>query len=364
MRKLIAAVFLVCVPMVGAFCQTTSVVPAPTTAPSAASDAVAQLANMATPKDATELMSVGRKVNGLQGEDVQPWHMKASYEVFDNDGKSKSAGTYEEWWVSEKQYRRSYQSPEFSQVEYGTDHGIFRTLTPQWPSGAVALVRELLVSPVPDEKSLADQKVVLTERTLGGIALRCSTLPPPKPMGDVPMEAFPAYCFSQEKPILRLATGFGNANYSLFNRILVFRGRYLAGDIEEMRMGKVYVKIHLDSIESLRQIEPADFQPPQDAVAPPPRRVQVSSGTAQDHLIRKVQPVYPADARQKRISGTVVLLALISRTGHIERLAVVSGPTALQQAAIQAVRLWLYKPYLVNGEAVEVEAQINVVFGL
>jgi len=84
----------------------------------------------------------------------------------------------------------------------------------------------------------------------------------------------------------------------------------------------------------------------------------------QGNLLSKTQPIYPAIAKAARISGTVVLQATISKNGTIENLHVVSGPAMLQQAAMDAVRTWKYKPYLLNGDPVEVETQVNVVFNL
>jgi protein TonB len=60
----------------------------------------------------------------------------------------------------------------------------------------------------------------------------------------------------------------------------------------------------------------------------------------------------------------VVLQATISKTGSIENLHVISGPAMLQQAALDAVRSWRYKPYLLNGEPVEVDTTVNVIFTL
>ena len=75
-------------------------------------------------------------------------------------------------------------------------------------------------------------------------------------------------------------------------------------------------------------------------------------------------PQYPAIAKAARIQGIVVLQATISKSGSIQNLRVISGPPMLQQAAMDAVRSWRYKPYLLNGEPVEVETTINVVFNL
>ena len=95
-----------------------------------------------------------------------------------------------------------------------------------------------------------------------------------------------------------------------------------------------------------------------------PQRVRVSSGVQSGLLIRKVQPSYPPLARQARIQGTVVLQAQISKTGDIENLQLVSGHPMLAPAAIEAVKQWKYKPYLLNGEPVEVETTVQVNFSL
>jgi protein TonB len=81
-------------------------------------------------------------------------------------------------------------------------------------------------------------------------------------------------------------------------------------------------------------------------------------------LLSKVIPIYPAIARAARIEGTVILQATISKTGTIENLRVVSGPQMLSQSAMDAVAQWRYRPYLLNGQPVEVETSINVVFKL
>lgn len=95
-----------------------------------------------------------------------------------------------------------------------------------------------------------------------------------------------------------------------------------------------------------------------------PQKIQIPSGTSQGLLLHKVQPTYPPLARQARVQGTVVLHALIGKDGTIQDLKVVSGHPMLTAAAIEAVKLWRYKPYLLNGEPVLVETTINVNFVL
>jgi len=95
-----------------------------------------------------------------------------------------------------------------------------------------------------------------------------------------------------------------------------------------------------------------------------PQRVRVSSGVSQGLLVRRVQPNYPPLARQARIQGTVILQAEISKDGSIQNLQLISGHPMLAPAAIEAVKQWKYRPYLLNGEPVEVETQIQVNFTL
>lgn len=96
----------------------------------------------------------------------------------------------------------------------------------------------------------------------------------------------------------------------------------------------------------------------------PAKTLSISRGVMAGNLLLKTLPQYPAIAREARIQGIIVLQAGISKTGLIENLSVVSGPPMLRQAAIDAVQTWRYKPYLLNGDPVEVETTINVVFNL
>jgi len=82
------------------------------------------------------------------------------------------------------------------------------------------------------------------------------------------------------------------------------------------------------------------------------------------NLIYRVQPMYPALARSARIQGQVLLRAIISRTGKIENLETLSGHPLLVGAAKDAVSQWRYRPYILDGEPVEVETLITVNFSL
>jgi protein TonB len=94
----------------------------------------------------------------------------------------------------------------------------------------------------------------------------------------------------------------------------------------------------------------------------PPKRIRVSQGVTEGRLILKVEPKYPVIALAARVQGQVVLSAVISKTGEIQNLVLISGHPMLVPAAIAAVKQWRYRPYLLNGEPVEVETTVNVNF--
>ena len=92
--------------------------------------------------------------------------------------------------------------------------------------------------------------------------------------------------------------------------------------------------------------------------------LRISQGVSQGLLLKRVQPVYPAQAMQMRIQGAVQLMATISKEGNISGLNVLSGDGILARSASDAVRQWKYKPYYLNGEPVEIQTQITVNFKL
>jgi protein TonB len=104
--------------------------------------------------------------------------------------------------------------------------------------------------------------------------------------------------------------------------------------------------------------------PAQSAPKPKVPRIRVGGNVARLQLKHKVRPEYPQEARDGRIQGTVRLHVVLSTAGKVQQSEVVSGDPILRKAALEAVRQWEYQPTLLNGEAVEVDTTIDVVFSL
>ncbi len=104
------------------------------------------------------------------------------------------------------------------------------------------------------------------------------------------------------------------------------------------------------------------------APAPPPpaapKRITVGGNVQAAALVNKVEPQYPAIAKTAHVSGTVVLHAIIAKDGSVEKLQFVSGPALLMASAMGAVKEWRYRPTMLNGQPVEVDTTVQVVFSL
>ena len=94
------------------------------------------------------------------------------------------------------------------------------------------------------------------------------------------------------------------------------------------------------------------------------RPIRVGGNVAAANLVSQAPPAYPAEAKQNRVQGVVVLAVTIDKQGRISELSVVSGPSELIQSATDAVWQWIYKPTLLNGQPVNVQTTVNVNYTL
>jgi TonB family protein len=317
--------------------------------------------------DPSAIFALASKANGLNSPGMQPWHIKASYETFDDQGVPKGKGIYEEFWAGTKEYKTSFTSSGFTQTDYMTDGGLFRSGDPRWPGPAEMQVHRNLVDPLPGEVELSYALLTMREKNFGNTTLRCISLDRPVPVNRnaPPPPASPIYCFEPADPILRFESSYGDVYRTSFDDPISFQGRSIARVIHVMLKNKPFLNLHLETLEALQPVNESEFAPPPGTMKAPPRKISVSAGVMQSLLLDKVDPAYPDSAKQQHVQGTVVLGAKIGVDGHVQDLRVVSSPSQdLSDAAMLAVRQWTYKPYLLNGEVVEVQTQVNVVFSL
>jgi len=301
--------------------------------------------------DAVDLpnwLSKETALSGLQSTDLLPWHIVVTYDQFDEDGDNVHSGAYEEYWAAAKKYKRIYKSDNFNQTDYATDKGLYRHGDQRWPSSAESQVRAEVVTPFSYAATLHGFHGRNLERTFSGYKLQCVLIENDSAISD-PTQ----YCFEPDSSILRYSRGFGWFQ-TVYNRIVPFQGRNLAQEVDVTDGGKPYLKLRVETIESLSHVDDANFVPPSDAVALQGDRV---SGVRPVAINTSSFPQWPASLRTQHF--TVKLEIVIGKNGHVISAHGVSGPPEGYKACEDAVRKWVFKPYLVLDKPVEVEQKVE-----
>jgi len=149
-----------------------------------------------------------------------------------------------------------------------------------------------------------------------------------------------------------IAKGFGWFQ-TVYNEILPFQGRSLAQAVEVTDGGKPYLKLRVERIELISHVDDTDFVPPPAAIGPLGNRV---SGVHPVLIKMMSVPQWPASLRSQHF--TVTTEVVIGKDGHVVSAHGVSGPAEGYKACEDSVRKWVFKPYLILGEPVEVEAKL------
>lgn len=340
--------------------QTSAAPPAAPTAPAVSTTA---------PSDPAELLKLAATLNGLLVPGGKPWHLKASYDVFDGDGKRTEQGTYEMFWVNSKKFKRSYLSKSFSQTDFGTDSGIFRTGDREWPSGPERIVEgKLLLINLPGEELLRATTQEAFERKVGLGSLKCIALNtrPPRPLNAA--SNLPTYCFDMSTLALRYESGSGStfsdlASGTSRNQIVSFNNRLVSREVLVTLFDRPYVTIHVETLEGLTAVNDADFQHPSNAILAPHPRTRVLQNQMDERLLKLGERGFALLAHPGGGDGRVILEVVVGKDGHVLNVRALSGSQIFQSAAIESVRQRVYKPYLVAGEPVEVVTEIALTFG-
>jgi hypothetical protein len=285
-------------------------------------------------------------LNGLQSAGLKPWHIVVTYDQFDEDGDNVHSGVYEEYWAGPKSYKRIYKSDNLNGTDYATEKGLYRLGDQQWPDRAQLQVRSEIVDPFSYASTLAGFHGRKIERNFGGYKLHCVLFEKDSEISN-PTQ----YCFEPDDSVLRYSKGFGWYQ-TVYNDIVPFQGRNLAETAEVTDAGKPYLKLHVQTIELISRVDNAEFVPPPTATGPLSGRV---SGV-HPVPIKMTPPQWPASFKSQHF--TVTTEVVIGKDGHVLSAHGVSGPAEAYKACEDSVRKWVFRPYLIVGEPVEVETKI------
>jgi TonB family protein len=302
-------------------------------------------------------------LNTLDSMDARPWHFKLALTVFDEAGKNPQDGTVEIWHAGADQ--RSLYTFGTATLTKLLHDGKRYSLSNggDVPDGATDLVDEVL-HPGPPASDIEHSKPELRKQKFGKVELDCIMLTQPSKGSEaLPIGLYPTYCMNPTDDQIRSSYNFGSRTV-IINRFGKFLDHDVALDLEIVS-GQVVVGIAKEQALTTYVPQPEEFLPSAEMAAKQATIARISGGILAGTRLTFVPPVYPRVATQNHESGTVVLRALIGRDGHVRALRPMSVTNSdFVVSAIAAVRHWTYKPYLLNGEPVEVDTTITVNFAL
>ncbi len=294
-------------------------------------------------------LTTAATVDALDAVDAKPWHATIEAEIFDAKGSNPVHGTIEVW-ESGSDRRTLYTFDSTTMTEILKGKSVYRTVSdPQFPRFApFLLVKVLHAGPTMFQVKQIEPQ--LQRRKVDGQKLDCISTKPP---ANAISFSGPAYCLDAEDHLR-----------ALFN----FQQTVLLDAPEEFLDHAVSRRISITNsdvptatakIMKLEIYEPSagQFTPTADMFLFVPT-VRISGGVIAGLIVKKVQPMLPAGAS---VRGSVNLHVTIGTDGHPTRVEVVSTPDpAIGDACVDAVKQWVYKPYLLNGDPVQVETTVLI----
>jgi TonB family protein len=298
----------------------------------------------------------------LDDPQLKPWHLKMTVQLYDTKGNVSESDTVEEWWAAPDQYRRVFTTPSWTAVQVKNATGYFVSgnsgtsfyLLEQMLTEVVHPVQSTSVAPITPD---------LIKQKFGKVDLECLMLDPHlKGIPTPPLGLFPTYCLKPGVDSLILVP---DLTETIMRTVIgKFQGRYVPVDLNIFTSGVKTATEHIAMLETISDTA-GDFDQATGSLLSPDAPVRVSGGTIAGNRHSLMQPIYPESAKQKHISGIVILHAIIGTDGHVHSLKLISAPDQdLAISAIVAVRSWTYSPYRLKGVLVSVETTINVNFAL
>jgi len=178
-------------------------------------------------------------------------------------------------------------------------------------------------------------------------------------VGYPPLGLFPTYCLEHDGASLRVTYDFGSLAVTR-NKVGKFGEKMVPVEISANGGTKMLATAKIVALQTV-PLTAADFVPGDDLKKAGDGPAKLASGVIAGSKLGGPNPIYPQSAKERHISGTVVMHAIIGRDGRIHRLTLISYPDGdLAISALNAVRQWTYKLYLLLGEPTEVDTTITV----
>lgn len=300
------------------------------------------------------------ELNSLTGKGKTPFHLAMEFQLYDLEGKASEQGSLEEWWTESDGSSLLISTPSL-----GTRHSLrLDGLPDDAARRSLYLIGELMrgtLAPA-NRSGLTLTGVKSQEKSFGPVKLHCVTPEIMGPKGPASLQQ--TFC-TDATDTVRLISGLDDV--FVRDRPAVFHGTKVPLNGGLMYSGRRAITGTVTKLESFDPahspvaLEKGSVDPAAGATDEPGANRVIPGVVLAGELVKREQPEYPEQAKRLRLSGAVLLHAVISAQGSIESLFPIASPSEiLTYAAMTAVNKWRYRPYVLNGTATAVDTTVVV----
>lgn len=312
---------------------------------------------------AHQLLTAGLKSNALSGDDLKPWHIKISYQILLPGNPKPVSGTVEEWHASAYQWRRTFTggAPGLNGSEWSVSKlEQYETRNERQISGR-RLMTLRIARPVVDPLYQAaniqpDYEMDVRKVETAGIVLHCVSVVNPRRYAEDtnPDWLFPTMCFDNDTHLRLTVAGDTSVQ---FDDVQPFQQRAVARDVKVLVNGNLNAAMKVSVLENWDARDTGMLKPSRDAIARP---YEIEPGHRMPESLHEVGAHVPLRPDGFPYRGVAVMSVLIQKDGSVKVERDLSfGPSRAALDSIElAVNQWKYKPYLVDGQPVEVRRAV------
>lgn len=326
-----------------------------------------QTAVSTLPRDAHEILVAAAAFYDFSSPELKPWHLKARYQLYDLKGNPTDQGVWEYWWESPKVHRSSWSRAGSEHTEWSTAEGaLYRSGSPL--RYFEKEMERTLLSPIPgrDVLELYGMRLDLIVPPADKPELACVSTTHQRVVHGKRQEAGKSFYYCLDPATLELRLEYAGQITTEFSQSVKTQGRYLARQVVVIAGKQKLFTASVDTVEALNPTAEM-FRPPADATLKqrPPNPHGEGPVVTTGYLIKKTKPAYPSASKKTKEEGVVTVAGIIGTDGKIHDLEVLVSPSSqLAESAANAVSKWVYKPYLLNEEPVEVDTLVEVTYKL
>lgn len=336
----------------GALCQA----PAPITAPVPA-----------LPKEPAQIFAAAAPSYDFASV-KKPWHMKVSYQLYDEKGQPSENGTYEYWWATPGTYRSTWKRPGMEDTFWMSGGKRFGVLDGSRKTFVEDRLESALLDPLPHSDNLAQAHYETDERDSGSAKLGCVTVIPKSAANmqelPPPISMFPAYCFESQPAVLR-TSGTSIGVQVTYNSIALMQGVLLARDVAIFDHGEQLLSARVEAVESIPASTPELVLQPNAVSEPRTGIFKFGPDVTAPKLTSRADALFPLNEKLCTRNGSVNIRLTVGTDGCPHALTVVSGTSpSFVTEAVRAVLQYRFKPAPYQGAPVNTEMKIEIDFHL